>query len=213
LYEASGIDRRPFFYWNGTVKEKETVRDEIRRQIEGLSPEDRIVMDAQIATHITHLPFWETSSVVVGYMAIGDEVDLQAVLRASVQAGKRVALPRVEGSGTEMELPSVTDFPAGLERHAHGFLQPTADAPKITDLSSALLLIPGRAFDRSGHRLGRGGGYYDRFLADAEPGGVTVGVGYALQLRSHIPIDDLDRPVQIVITDSETCFCTRPKNT
>lgn len=194
------------------MKEKETVRDEIRRQIEGLSPEDRIVMDAQIGTHITHLPFWETSSVVVGYMAISDEVDLQAVLRASVQAGKRVALPRVEHARREISLRTVTDFPAGLERHPLGFLQPPADAPGVTNLSSALLLIPGRAFDRAGHRLGRGGGYYDRFLSDVEPGGVTVGVGYALQLRSHIPVGALDRPVQIVITDSETCFCTRPKN-
>lgn len=193
------------------MKEKQTVRDEIRTQIASFSPEDRIVMDAQIATHITHLPFWETSSVVVGYMAIGDEVDLHAVLRASVEAGKRVALPRVEDSSGGMSVRYVDDFTAGLERHPYGFLQPSADAPSVPDFTGALLLIPGRAFDRAGRRVGRGGGYYDRFLAEANSSAVTVGVGYSLQLRSHIPFEKRDQPVQIVITDAETCFCTRPK--
>ena len=89
-------------------------------------------MDAQIATHITHLPFWETSSVVVGYMAIGDEVDVHAVLRASVEAGKRVALPRVEDSSARNVRSIHDDFAVGLERHPYGFLQPSADAPSGT---------------------------------------------------------------------------------
>ncbi|MFA7565797.1 MAG: 5-formyltetrahydrofolate cyclo-ligase [Alkalispirochaeta sp.] len=190
------------------MSDKTKVRRDIQGRLAALTPEERIVADAHIGTQITHLPYWDDAGIVAGYMAMDDEVDLQAVLRVASQAEKRVALPRIEDG--EMTLREVVLFPAGLERHPLGFLQPAASAPVINRLSQALVLVPGRAFDRVGHRIGRGGGYYDRFLSNYPDALATIGVCYSVQFRHSVPSDSGDVPVQIVITESETCFCSRP---
>lgn len=199
------------FFWNTIVIDKQTIRDDIQRAIERLSSEERIVSDAHIGTHITHLPFWDEAKVVIGYIAMDDEVDLTAVLRTAIRDGKAVGLPRITSKGEAMTIRSVADFPIGLERHSFGLLQPHAEAPEITDLSSALFLVPGRAFDRTGRRIGRGAGYYDRYLQRSGAPLATIGVGYSVQLRTAIPSNERDQPVQIVITEDETCFCSRPR--
>ena len=186
------------------METKQQLRDEAGRRINDLSPEQRIVLDAHIATHVTHMPFWSTAGTVFGYMALNDEVDLQAVFRAAVRAGKTIALPRV--TGRDMDFRVVDDYPTTLERHPFGFLQPSADAPAVQPVAGDLILVPGRMFDRRGYRVGRGGGYYDRFLGPLPESVVTVGVGYAVQLLAGVPNGSDDAAVQIVVTDSESCF-------
>lgn len=198
------------------MTEKQLIRREIAAAIAALPPEDRIVMDAHIATQITHAPFWDEARIVAGYVAMADEVDLQAVFRAARQAGKEVALPRVEESDTghgSMTFRRVAEFPPLLEGHRLGMLQPPADTPILNDFSSVMLLVPGRAFDRRGHRIGRGGGYYDTFLSSLPPVLISIGVGYAVQLLPTVPAEAHDHSVQLVITDTETCFASRPGKT
>jgi 5-formyltetrahydrofolate cyclo-ligase len=81
-----------------------------------MPPEDRIVLDAQIVTHITHMPFWSEARTVVGYAAIDDEVDLEALLRLAVREGKDILLPRIEEGSRDMRFLLVEDYPASLER-------------------------------------------------------------------------------------------------
>jgi 5-formyltetrahydrofolate cyclo-ligase len=164
---------------------------------------------AALSEDITHMPFWDNATTVYGYVALDDEVDLQAVFRTAVRAGKAIALPRIESGSRAMSFRRVGDFPATLERHEYGFLQPAAGEPEVRPEAGDLVLVPGRVFDRRGYRVGRGGGFYDRFLADLSDGVVTAGVGYGVQLVHQVPTDRTDIPVQIVVTDSETCFCRR----
>lgn len=147
----------------------------------------------------------------MGYMALDDEVDLQAVFRTAHREGKAIALPRIEVDSETMEFRQVEEYPASLERNSRGFLQPTTDAPVVSATPGALVLVPGRLFDRSGYRIGRGGGFYDRYLANAPSAVVTVGIGYAVQLVHSVPHGESDVPVQIVVTDNESCFCRRPQ--
>lgn len=175
-----------------------------------MEPEARIVLDAGIATQITHLPAWKQATTVLGYLAMDDEVDLQAVLAAARRAGRTVGLPRVESGSQQMSFHAVTDIRTDLEPHPHGFMMPAAEAPRVEADAQTLVLVPGRAFDRAGYRVGRGGGFYDRFLTGLPAGVQTVGVAYAVQLVPAVPREGWDRPVQVVVTDSETCFCSRP---
>ncbi|MFO8042657.1 MAG: 5-formyltetrahydrofolate cyclo-ligase [Alkalispirochaeta sp.] len=192
------------------MNDKQHLRDHATKQIGEIAPEQRIILDAQIATHITHTPFWAAAQTVMGYVALDDEVDLQAVFRTAHREGKSIALPRIETHSESMEFRVVHEYPVGLERNRRGFLQPTPAAPPISAASGTLVLVPGRVFDRSGFRIGRGGGFYDRFLAHLPPGVITVGVGYANQLVPSVPHNASDVPVQIVVTDNESCFCRRP---
>ena len=191
---------------------KKRTREAISKAIAGLRTKQRIVFDARIGTRITRLRFWGEATTVIGYMAMEDEVDLTAVLRAAQHAGKVIGLPRVEDASATMTMTMrrVVGFPLNLERHPFGMLQPHHDAPEITDATNALLLVPGRAFDRNGHRIGRGAGYFDAYLSRCGRPLATVGVAYSVQLLSLVPTDERDRSVQIVITDRETCYCSRP---
>lgn len=191
------------------VDAKAKLREAIGARIAELSAEDRIVMDAQIMTQITHLSVWHDADTLFGYMAMDDEVDLQALFRAALREGKVVALPRIAPGTRTMVFCRVDEMPVSLERHVTGFLQPGADAPVIEPGDGTLIVCPGRAFDRRGARLGRGGGYYDRFLARTPRSVTTVGVGYAAQMVREVPDEDSDVAVHIVITETETCFSHR----
>lgn len=194
----------------GPVNEKRQLRTRLSDRVAAMEGESRIVHDAGIATQITHLPIWGQVSTILGYLAMDDEVDLQAVLAAGRRAGKRVGLPRVPAGGGEMSFHEVADLRSGLERHPRGFLMPAATAPRIDAAPGTLILVPGRAFDRTGCRVGRGGGFYDRYLASVGAGVHTVGVAYAEQLVPSVPRESWDVAVQVVVTENETCFCHRP---
>lgn len=193
------------------MTDKKHARDAAHAAIESLSGELRIVLDAQIATHITHLPTWHEATTIFGYIAMDDEVDLHAVFRSAYRSGKAIALPRITDGRLDFRLVGREEYQlsSGLEPHPFGFLQPGVSAPHATADPSSLVLVPGRSFDRGGARLGRGGAYYDRFLGALDPGIVTVGVAYSVQVVRSVPHDESDVPVQIVLSDSETCFCKR----
>lgn len=193
------------------MNDKQQLRDEATRKIREIPPEQRIVLDAQIATHVTHTPFWSSSEIVMGYVALDDEVDLQAIFRTAHREGKSIALPRIGMGAARMEFRLVQEYPASLERHPYGFLQPSDAAPVVSVTSKSLILVPGRMFDRAGYRIGRGGGYYDAYLSQIPSTAVTVGIGYAVQLVQTVPRDQSDVPLQIVVTDNESCFCRRPQ--
>ena len=80
---------------------------------------------------------------------------------------------------------------------AYGIPEPVADGPAAED-PSALVLMPGLAFDRMGHRMGYGGGFYDKYLA-AHPGHPTIALCYGFQMLPHLETEDHDLPVDTVI--------------
>jgi 5-formyltetrahydrofolate cyclo-ligase len=196
---------------------KEAIRRQATEQIRSLSPDDRIVMDAQATNAITGLAAWEAADAILGYVAMNDEVDIQGILAAALREGKRVGLPRMEAGSSRMVFLRVDadsgDLLGELETHRFGFLQPPARAPQLyphprdsTGPGNTMMIIPGRAFDRRGYRIGRGGGFYDRFLNVHGAGLITVGVGYTCQMFASVPRDERDVPLQMVVTDSEICL-------
>ncbi|MEL7156494.1 MAG: 5-formyltetrahydrofolate cyclo-ligase [Actinomycetota bacterium] len=126
---------------------------------------------------------------VVAYRAMADELDLGPLL-ARPDLGP-FALTRTPASGRDL---TVHRLDGPTERHRYGFDQPTADAPAVDDHEIGAVLVPGLAFDRSGRRLGRGAGYYDRFLARLAPNVPRIGItsGY---LVAELPTDDHDVPM------------------
>lgn len=186
------------------MDEKARLRADVAQRLVALSEDERVVLDAQIATNITQLSWWDQADSVFGYMALVDEVDIHAVFRAAVREGKLVALPRIDDNGLTFR--RVDAEPVDLERHPYGFFQPADQAPLAEADSHTLVLVPGRGFDRRGARTGRGGAYYDRALAGFAAGVHTVGVCYSVQLVSRVPETASDRRVHAIVTDNETVF-------
>lgn len=137
---------------------------------------------------------YRDAKTIYGYLPYNQEVRTVPMLEQAIRDGKRVAVPKVYGE--EMRFIYISDLTQVAKGYA-GIPEPIADAP-VADDPTALVLMPGLAFDPHGHRIGYGGGFYDKFLA-AEPGHPTVALCYAFQVLEHLQTESHDLPVDTVI--------------
>ena len=121
------------------------------------------------------------------------------MLEQAIRDGKRVAVPKVFGD--EMRFIWLEDM-SQVEKGYAGIPEPVNDGP-VADDTGALVLMPGLAFDPQGHRIGYGGGFYDRFLS-AEPDHPTLALCYGFQMVEHLETEEFDIPVdQVLWADPE----------
>ncbi|MBC7773711.1 MAG: 5-formyltetrahydrofolate cyclo-ligase [Pyrinomonadaceae bacterium] len=140
------------------------------------------------------------------------EVDLSSLVQAALQIGKRVCLSRVDWSSRSMIPLWIENWAADLVETRFGVAEPRdgLSAAALGDIE--LALVPGLGFDRSGNRLGRGGGFYDRFLASPGLHATTCGVCFASQLLptgEQLPSDPWDMAVASIATENEVIVCSR----
>ena len=164
----------------------------------------RAAMDMQavgrgMAAVLFPLPCWAAAGTVLAFAAMPDEPDTAAILCQALADGKHLLLPRVL-SKTAMDWVEIPDL-ALLRPGAFGILEPPADLPAADPAVFArpLALIPCLAAGHDGVRLGRGGGYYDRFLSAFR--GVTVGICYTACTQWRLPHGRYDRQIQLLITE------------
>lgn len=183
---------------------------DVRRKVLGardaMTATDRAVAANGVRSRILSLVLG-IEGVVSGFLPIRSEIDIAPALEDLAKAGRTVVLPAVI-SATEIEFRRYT---RGVELVDTGFgtRGPGADAEVI---DPAVILVPLAAFDRSGGRLGYGAGHYDRALErlDADGRVVAIGVGYASQEQTILPVGTHDRPLDYVVTESETIRCREP---
>ena len=142
-------------------------------------------------------PLLAETQTIMAYYSLPDEVNTHALIDELVAEGKTVLLPKVTGADT-MELRRYTGR-ADLQEGAYHILEPVGEP--FTDLSAIdLILVPGLAFDAAGHRLGRGRGYYDRFLhSKNRPYCVKIGVCFDFQKVDEVPVDAHDIAMDKVV--------------
>ena len=125
--------------------------------------------------------------------------------QAAWNDGKEVAVPKVVGQ--DMVFYKLTDF-AQLEKGYFGIPEPARG--EIVQWEEALMIMPGVAFDRQNHRVGYGGGFYDRFL-EKHPYITRVAVAFEFQMMSEVPVEPTDISPEIIVTEKEMCI--RDRNT
>ena len=139
-------------------------------------------------------------TVVAGYMPIGSEVDPQTLLRRIDARGSVICLPDVAATAAPLVFRR-WDIGDALTTGAYGIQVPDAAAQPV---SPELLLVPLLAFDRAGHRLGYGGGFYDRTIAELRKGKeiITVGLAFSGQVRDDLPVGPHDMHLDWIVTES-----------
>ena len=137
---------------------------------------------------------YRQAKTIYGYLPYNQEVRTVPMLEQALRDGKKVAVPKVYGD--EMRFIYMTDLSL-VEKGYAGIPEPVADAPVAED-PTALVLMPGLAFDKEGHRIGYGGGFYDKFLA-SEPGHPTVALCYSFQMMEALETEEYDIPVDCVL--------------
>ena len=174
--------------------DKKALRQKIREQKRAMTPAQIEEASRKLAEQFLATEAYRNAKTLYGYLPYNQEVRTLPVLQQALADGKRVAVPKVYED--EMRFIYLTDLNQ-VETGYAGIPEPIADEP-IADDPTALVLMPGLAFDREGHRIGYGGGFYDKFL-NAEPGHPTVALCYAFQMVEELPTEEFDVPVDWVL--------------
>ena len=175
-----------------------TSKQELRQYIRALKKQ-HLIGDQFSCEVLLHHPRSATSHTVLAYSALPDEVPTQALIDQLAEQGKMVLLPRVI-SNTDMELRRYTGL-QDLQEGAFGIMEPCGEL--FTDYGQIdVAVIPGMAFDAEGRRLGRGRGYYDRFLSRV-PFIYKIGLCFGFQLVEEVPTDENDIRMDLIISGNE----------
>lgn len=192
----------------GTDADKSSLRSNYlaaRRRIDNAT---KAVLDARILERLETFEIYREAPLVLAYVSYNNEVDTHSVIESAFKSGKRVAVPRVSARKKSMaffEIKSLDDLAEGYK----GILEPREGlgAPMGTkDLCGSVCLVPGLVFDAQGHRIGYGGGYYDRFL-QFYPGD-KIALARGSQMSSNpLPAEPCDVPVDFIVSDLGIWSC------
>ena len=172
---------------------KDELRQQIRQQKRQFSPAQLEELSLPVIQRLR--PYLKEASVVMAYYSLPDEVNTHQLIDNLVAEGKTVLLPKVTGDET-MELCRYQSA-ADLREGAFHLMEPIGE-PFANNDQIEVALIPGMAFDAEGHRLGRGKGYYDRFLQSV-PAMKKIGVCFDFQKVEMVPSEEHDVIVDVVI--------------
>jgi len=145
-------------------------------------------------------PEFAKASCIALFASLPDEIDTRPLFERARAQGRRCLLPRLVAGSRRLEFAEARRW-EDLAPGEYGALAPAASRPAVALAAAALVLVPGLAFDRSGRRLGRGAGHYDRALAECAAGAavpVCWGVAYAAQVVDRVPTEAHDRGVDAV---------------
>ena len=174
--------------------DKKELRAQIRAKKRAMTTAQVEDCSEKLAELFREHPLYKAAKSIYGYMPYNQEVRTAAILRRAQQDGKRVAVPKVFGD--EMKFLWLDDLSA-VAPGAYNIPEPVADGPEADD-ETALVLMPGLAFDPQGHRIGYGGGFYDKFLS-REPNHPTLALCYDFQMLPHLDTEEHDIPVDTVL--------------
>ncbi len=178
-------------------------KSELRRQVLAdfatIPPDDRRRMSEALARNLLGLPQLREPRAILAFLAMDDELDTDPLIRRALEAGHRIYSPRTLRKARRLvpiRLLSLDDVVTG----AYGIREPAGDeAIEPQDLD--VVVVPAVAFDQRGWRLGRGGGYYDRFLELVAPQALICGVAFSRYVLDQVPTEPHDKPVHLIVTE------------
>jgi 5-formyltetrahydrofolate cyclo-ligase len=181
--------------------EKQRLRKILEQTRASLSPARACELSDCIQQRLVGLSCFIQAPAVALYSAKDGEVITDTIFSIALAAAKRVYFPRLDRSLNTLSLVPVAERSA-LKPGAFGILEPQGpELGDLTALKQGLVCVPGVAFAQGGIRLGRGGGHYDRLLAELGTTATTIGLAYSFQFLSHLPEGAEDHRVDMVVTE------------
>jgi 5-formyltetrahydrofolate cyclo-ligase len=187
------------------------IRKKLLALREQFSPDARAALSEAISARIVRLEVYRQADTILGYMNFGAEFSSEIWIRQVLVDGKRLALPRVNRHTNQIDLYWVDDLENQLVPGLWGIREPAVErCERLNSLNEVeFALLPGVAFSRDGARLGYGGGFYDKLLAQMTYRPALAAAAFALQIVEQIPQEATDVKVEWIITEQETIVCPR----
>ena len=174
--------------------DKTELRRRIREKKRAMTPEEIEERSRELGRRFAATEAYRRAMTIYGYLPYNQAVRTVPMLEQALRDGKKVAVPKCYGD--EMKFIYLDDLTKVSKGYA-GIPEPIADEPVAHD-ETALVLMPGLAFDPQGHRIGYGGGFYDKFLS-REPNHPTLALCYDFQMLPHLDTEEHDIPVDVVL--------------
>ena len=179
---------------------KSALRKQLRDLLAAMSEADRHAKSLAACSLITSSPEFEAARVIMLYLSTALEVDTAPLALRSWQAGKTIVVPKVSWDQRRMLPVEISSLTTGLTTTGPGVREPIAGNPMPVEFID-LVIVPGLGFTDTGYRIGRGMGFYDRFLAQADFLGLSCGLAFAEQIMPDLPVLDHDIPLSMLATD------------
>lgn len=177
---------------------KKTIRNEIKAALRELPADDIGHKSKIIAARICTSKEFDEAETIMLYLPFAGEVQTLDIARRAWAEGKTICVPT---SPTNRKMQPIIINDDEAFSHEHSLRSPVGKAVDISQIN--LIVVPALAYDKKCNRLGRGGGFYDRFLADDKLKAFLIGAAFCEQIRDILPIDKEDKPVDRVCTDTE----------
>ena len=175
---------------------KEELRKQIKEEIKRLNAAERDTQSLYVCLQVIGSAEWQQAQTVLLYAALPDEISLQLLIDDAIGSGEDIILPVVHGDTLLLRKYDPQHFE---KQGKYQIEEPTEACEELTDLSKIdLAIIPGRAFSKKGHRMGRGKGYYDKLLPMLQC--PKWGVCFTCQLQRMVPCDEWDVRMNKVVT-------------
>lgn len=181
-------------------KVKNTLRQKYVKIRDAIEESEREAQNEIIMRRLTTMSEYVDAETVCVYASLASEVDTDRLIEKMLSDRKKVALPICNKKNRTMKMCLIKNI-SELLPGAYGIREPAEECAEIGKNEIDLIVVPGLCFDLSGNRIGYGGGYYDRYLADF--GGTSVGIAYNECIVAEIPSDKYDCRVNMVISAKE----------
>lgn len=179
------------------MRTKDEIRREIKEKKRQMSLEEISNKSEQIFVKLEQLSLWKEADVIFSYVSYNQEVATRIPMEKWLQNGKKLAVPKVVGE--EMSFFFISSLNE-LKKGYQGILEPVTQ--ECADGKSGIILLPGLAFDSQFHRLGYGGGFYDRYLNKyRNVKFINIALAYEYQIYEEIPSEPHDQLVDMIITE------------
>jgi 5-formyltetrahydrofolate cyclo-ligase len=185
--------------------EREKVRRRIIAARDRLPPEHLALYSELVIEKLFGLAEFRAATTVLFYASFNSEVQTRAALGRCLETGKRVALPLTLPKERVLRPYLIKDPRRDLKPGYRAIPEPDPEAAVLLDPHDIeIVIVPGAVFDHNGGRLGYGGGFYDRFLADQAPAAFRVALAFALQvIAQNLPLAPHDQPLDCLITEKK----------
>ena len=187
---------------------KAALRKQIVAARDALPAATRRDLSARITQQLLKLDAYRNAACVLAYMSFGSEFDTGALVADALASGKQLCLPRVNRDTRRLEVHRIENIERDLQNGIWGIREPRADRPRADLDRIDFVLVPGVAFTPRCERLGYGGGFYDRLIAQFTRRPPLIAAAFALQIRDEIPRNANDQRADIVVTENSFyCNC------
>jgi 5-formyltetrahydrofolate cyclo-ligase len=182
--------------------DKAALRRSVLARRDALSPAQRAQLSARITDHLLALPSFSAAQGVLAYLSFGGEFDTGVFVGAVLTQRKRLILPRVDRANRRLQLFEVADVEAQTAAGTWGIREPVPERSlPASKKNISFVLVPGVAFTPRGDRLGYGGGFYDRLLAEWPGRPPVVAAAFAVQIVETLPMGPDDVRIDAVVTE------------